>query len=200
MERWVTVSQPQKKPVLSKTYLQEGSPYQVVERSRSKWRQGAIQNQDPFGSLPIAEVMPLHNYTGIRDKKMPAKMTASLQKGLEILEADRLPNIKFVVAPNSKLLLFDGHHSLLSYFLFGKMQLTEIPYLVVSGPDFGPITSSEIAYFFPQTFRELVTKNWIGCVVNWEAPEEKKLEKREVASFGQLADQFRKRDKGAVKE
>ena len=124
-------------------------------------------------------------------------MRQGIRKYRHIKEADQLPNIKLVVAEENKLLLFDGHHSLLAYFLEGRKFLREVPYLVVSKPDYQPVSTEEIAMFFPAAKRGLVKENWRKYTVNWQSSVNNQLEQRGVNNFKELADRFRKRDESS---
>lgn len=198
MEKLVTISLPDE--TVAQLKVQDDSPYQAVEKIKNKWRLVLEKGESPFGKYKISEVLPIHNQTGIRDQSQIDRMRRSLTKGLNLLDRNELPNVKLVVAPDKKLLLFDGHHSLLTYFSHGKQLLQEVPYLVVSNSGLKPVSSGTISYFFPDEARDLVKKNWENYTVNWHAQDGKLFEKRKVHSLKELSSAFRKRDKGTVKK
>lgn len=201
MDRIVTISLPtfeNEKTV--KTKLKEDSPYLLVESLPKSWKKLAKEGGNVFGSYEISNMLPIHNATGIRDLKQITKMGKAVKSGKHILGNADLPNIKMVVAPSGRLLVFDGHHSLISYYNQGKRYLSEIPYLVISDNDFGPVTPEEISFFFPKDFREEVIRSWENYTVNWEAAAGNQVEKRRVSNFAELVAALGKRDKSAVKK
>ena len=179
-------------------YLEQDSPYKLIESLRRNWKRELEPAKSYFGNCEIGEVLPIHNSSGIRDQEQISQMQENLKVGQDILERDQLPNIKLVVAPNQKLLLFDGHHSLLSYFYHGKRFMREIPYIIISSENYREVSSEEISYFFPENSREEIMKDWKRFTVNWQANVGEQLEVRKVYSIADLASELSKRNKGAV--
>lgn len=173
-------------------------PYELVELIRKDLSKLVEEESDYFATYLLSDIMPIHNFSGVRDLNQIKQMQGKIAKGEEILEKDGLPNIKLVVAPNGQLLIFDGTHTLMAYLLQGKKLLSEIPYLVISAEKCAPVSAGEISIFFPVDSREQVKKNWNSYVVNWQAKPGLQAEKREFNSMGELALEFGKRYKGAV--
>lgn len=199
MKRVIVVSFPGNKfkKIVTVESVQK-SPYELVELVRKNLNNSVEEESNYYDIYKLSDIMPIHNLSGLRDLGQIRQMQEKIAQGSHILENDGLPNIKFVVAPNNKLLVFDGSHSLLAYLNAGKKVLSEIPYLVVAGENLTPITVEEMAVFFPERSRSLVTKDWFKYVVNWQAEPEMQLEKRNVNSLAELARELRKRDKSTV--
>ncbi len=200
MKRLITISFPQRKrQKLIFLNQKESSPYKMVEVARKNLAKALDSAKDIFGSRKIAEIIPIHNATGIRDPKQIKVMEAKIGKGEDVYEKDGLPNIKLIVTPDQGLLLFDGTHSMVAYFNQNKEFLREVPYLVLSGDDYSPVSSEEIAYFFPDKFKDKVKLYWREYVVNWQAGLNLQLEKREADSILELTNQLSKRNKSTIK-
>ena len=177
---------------------EEINPYKVVEQVKSIWESATPSAENTFGNYEISKILPIHNFSGIKDLEQIGRMRKKIVSGEEITEKDGLPNIKLIIAPNGKLLLFDGTHTLLAYFQAAKKLLKEIPYLLLSGGGFRPIGIEEVLYFFPEEERKRVAANWEKYVVNWQAEKGKQLEDRGVNSVGKLAKQLGERNKRSV--
>ncbi len=188
MQRDITLSLPDKTSEKVATLtLEATSPYTAIEKIRGQWQALLTEGESAFAKLKIRELLPLHNETGIRDPGQIKRMKVEVGRGEQILEKDNLPNVKLVVVPSGELLVFDGHHTLLSYLQQGKELLREIPFIAVSSKDYGPVTSGEIACFFPTFAKEKVSENWRKYVVNWQASGTQQLEERKVNTFEELA-------------
>lgn len=146
------------------------------------------QYQDsPIVSTLISDILSIHNPEGLRDPKQVAKMTAQLKSGQEVFHENGLPNVKLIVAPDGRLLLFDGHHSILAHLQVGHKTLKEVPHIVFSAAEFGPITAKEIARFFDPGDQNKIEDNWFGWTVDWQSTGDKTVARR-VETIGQLAD------------
>ncbi len=201
MKRVILVSFPERK--LQKLFELETiqkSPYEFVEFLRKDLTKLVETENDFFANYKLADIIPIHNASGIRDLNQIGQMQEKLGRGEHIYEKDELPNIKLVLVPNGKLLLFDGTHSLLAYFNEGKKLLKEVPYLVIFGEKFSYLEAEEISCFFPEQSRELVTIDWEKYVVNWQSQPDSQLEKRESSSILDLANKLSKRNKSSVKQ
>lgn len=200
-KRIVTVSLPNKGfEQVATIILAQDSPYKLIESLKENWKQELKQDESFFGNFEIGEVLPIHNASGIRDQSQISQMQEYLKQGQDIFGRDQLPNIKLVVVPNQKLLLFDGHHSLLSYFNHGKRFLREIPYIVISGENNQEVSDEEISFFFPENNREEILKDWKRFTVNWQAEVGEQLEVRRVYSIAELARELGKGNESAVKQ
>jgi len=71
----------------------------------------------------LGEIMNLHNITGIKSMNQIRKMVKQIKNGKGILSPRGLPNIKLVKTSQSEWIIFDGHHSLLSYMIAGRTYL-----------------------------------------------------------------------------
>lgn len=199
MRRLVFISQGiHDTPKVFEKDLDQESPYTLVEQARENLDSLKQSDNRIFAEYKISDVAPIHNISGIRDLTQVEQMQGKIKKGLHITEADGMPNVKLIVAPNNKLLLFDGTHTLLAYYFAGKILLGEVPHLIICGEDFSTVTPEEISYFFPKEAREKVTSNWENYAVNWQAEIGEQLETRKVRTLGQLATQLSKRDKSSI--
>jgi hypothetical protein len=114
-------------------------------------------------------------------------MEKELSLGKEIFHENGLPNCKLVLLADNKLLLFDGHHTMLAYVRSGKKLLKDIPHLIVSRQQLKPVSPEDIAHFFPKEAKKLILENCLNYVVNWQADPGKQVEERRVKSIGELA-------------
>lgn len=186
MRRKVFISLP-KGGFQAETSVEAESPYDVVEAVRQTWQTLLPQSINRYDTVLIGDIVPIHNPTGIRDIGQIDDMAGKIADSDHITEIDGLPNIKLVVAPNGRLLLFDGHHTLLAYYRQGRKTLAEVSYLVIASEDDNSVTPGEIATFFPPENRQKVAKNWQKFIVNWQAPSGKQLEERKVNTIEELA-------------
>ncbi len=135
----------------------------------------------------LREVLNLHNINGIKSMNQIRTMVKQIKNGKDILSPCGLPNIKFVKTKHSEWILFDGHHSLLSYMITGRKYLHEVPHFVVKNRR-GYVNDKEILIFFGLYSSKLHDSNWRNYVINWQAPREKQLCKREQNNMGELLD------------
>ncbi|MFX1376317.1 MAG: hypothetical protein ACFFA0_10920 [Promethearchaeota archaeon] len=137
----------------------------------------------------LRDVINLHNINGIKNMELIRTMIRKIKSGKEILSPHRLPNIKLVKTKHSEWILFDGHHSLLSYMIAGKKCLHEVPHLIVKSQN-GYVNDSEILVFFGIHSKILNDSDWRTYVINWQASKEKQLCKREQKNMGELFDKI----------
>ena len=135
----------------------------------------------------LREIINLHNINGIKSMNQIRTMVKQIKNGKDILSPSRLPNIKLVKTKQSEWILFDGHHSLLSYIIAGRKYLHEVPHFVVENRS-GYVNDKEILIFFGLHSSKLHDSNWRNYVINWQAPKEKQLCKREQNNMGELID------------
>ena len=133
----------------------------------------------------LREIINLHNSNGIESIDQIRTMVKQIKSGKEILSSRGLPNIKFVKTKYSEWVLFDGHHSLLSYMIAGRSYLHEIPHLIVENEN-GHVNDKEILIFFGIHSKILNDSDWRKYVINWQAPKEGQLCKREQKNMGEL--------------
>ena len=133
----------------------------------------------------LREIINLHNINGIKSKDQIRTMVKQIKSGKEILSSCGLPNIKFVKTKYSEWVLFDGHHSLLSYMIAGRSYLHEIPHLIVENEN-GHVNDKEILIFFGIHSKILNDSDWRKYVINWQALKERQLCKREQKNMGEL--------------
>jgi hypothetical protein len=133
----------------------------------------------------LREVINLHNINGIKSMNQIRTMVKQIKNGKDILSPWGLPNIKLVKTKHSEWILFDGHHSLLSYMIAGRKYLHEVPHFVVENRS-GYINDKEILIFFGLHSSKFHDSKWRNYVINWQAPREKQLCKREQNNMGEL--------------
>ena len=133
----------------------------------------------------LREIINLHNINGMGDIGQIRSMVKKIKSGKEILSPRGLPNIKLVKTKDLEWILFDGHHSLLSYMLAGRTYLHEVPHFIVENEN-GHVNDNEILIFFGFHSQILSDSNWRKYVINWQAPKEEQLCKREQKNMGEL--------------
>ncbi len=138
----------------------------------------------------LREVINLHDSNGIKSVSQIRTMVKKIKNGKDILSSRGLPNIKLVKTKQSEWILFDGHHSLLSYMIAGRNYLHEVPHFVVENSS-GYVNDKEILIFFGLHSSKLHDSNWRNYVINWQAPREKQLCKRKQNNMGELIDSTR---------
>ena len=135
----------------------------------------------------LREIINLHNINGIKNMNQIRIMAKEIKSGKHILSASGLPNIKLVKTVQSEWILFDGHHSVLSYMIAGRTYLHEIPHLVIQNKNCH-VNNKEILIFFGTHSKKLNDSNWRKYVINWQASKERQLCKREQNNMGELLD------------
>jgi hypothetical protein len=135
----------------------------------------------------LREIINLHNTDGIKSINQIRTMVKEIKSGNDILSPSGLPNIKLVKTVQLEWILFDGHHSFLSYMIAGRRYLHEIPHLVVENENCH-VNNKEILIFFGTHSKKLNDSNWRKYVINWQAPKERQLCKRKQNNMGELLD------------
>ncbi len=135
----------------------------------------------------LRTLINIHNDDGIKNIPQIANFSLKIKKGGDIVQSSGLPNIKLARLRSKDLLVFDGHHSLLSYLAAGKIFLDEIPHIIVSG-DKGFLKNEEILVFWGHHAPKIPAKNWGLFVINWQNPENKQLCPRIQRNMGELFD------------
>ncbi len=133
----------------------------------------------------LREIINLHNINSIKSMNQIRTMVKQIKSGKEILSPHGLPNIKLVKTKQSEWVLFDGHHSLLSYMIAGRTYLYEVPHFIVENEN-GHVNDKEILIFFGIHSKILNESDWRKYVINWQAPKEGQLCKREQKNMGEL--------------
>ena len=114
-------------------------------------------------------------------------MVKEIKSGNDILSPSGSPNIKLVKTEQSEWILLDGHHPLLSYMIAERTYLHEVPHFVIEDEN-GHVNDKEILIFFGMHSKKLSDSNWRKYVINWQAPKERQLCKREQNNMGELLD------------
>ena len=135
----------------------------------------------------LREIINLHSINGIKSMNQIRTMVKEIKSGNDILSPSILPNIKLVKTVQSEWILFDGHHSLLSYMIAGRTYLHEVPHFVIEDEN-GHVNDKEILIFFGMHSKKLNDSDWRKYVINWQAPKERQLCKREQNNMGELLD------------
>ncbi|MHA2128033.1 MAG: hypothetical protein ACW99E_22260 [Promethearchaeota archaeon] len=135
----------------------------------------------------LREIINLHNINGIKNINQIKTMVTQIKNGKDVLSPLGLPNIKLVKTKQAEWILFDGHHSLLSYMIAGRIYLHEIPHFIVENEN-GHVNEREILIFFGFHSSKLHDSNWRNYVINWQAHKEKQLCEREQKNMGELVD------------
>lgn len=135
----------------------------------------------------LTDIINLHNDDGIRDTIKIKEMARKIRSGSHILKPNDLPNIKLVKSTSGDYVLFDGHHSMLSYLSLGKVFLDELPYLFIVNQE-GYVSDEEILVFFGEHSHKIPAKNWKDFVINWQASHDEQLCFRRQRNMGELFD------------
>jgi hypothetical protein len=70
--------------------------------------------------------------------------------------------------------------------LCGRRTLKEVPHLVVAGAHGGTVSDNEILVFFGEHAGRVTERTWRDFVINWQAPREQQLERRDQHNMGEL--------------
>jgi len=141
--------------------------------------------------IKLKEIVNLHNNTGIKNISQIKDMNLTIKTGKDIFNVNGMPNIKLVNTKSQKLVLFDGHHSLLAYMFSGKTYLHETPHIIVEDEKKGYVEDEEIIVFFGQHKKKIMSKDWRNYVINWQSPKNMQLEKRIQNNMGELYDSIK---------
>jgi len=167
--------------------------YDAVE----KFEEGAFKKIKTKGNIKsnekieLRKIINLHNSDGIRDVNQIESMIKELKSGKEIFSKSGIPNIKLIKTKNDEFVLFDGHHSLLSYMYFGKKYLDEIPHLIIEKKaDF--FSDDEIKYFFIEHADKLKNKDWRNYAMNWQELKENQLCEKKEKNMGEVFNLIKK--------
>ena len=158
--------------------------YHFEKESGSKIKETMEEVKKP---VLLREIINLHNIDGIKSMNQIRTMVKKIKSGNDILSPSGLPNIKLVKTEQSEWILFDGHHSLLSYMIAGRTYLHEVSHFVVEDEN-GHVSDEEILIFFGIHSKKIINSNWRKYVINWQAPKERQLCKREQNNMGELLD------------
>jgi hypothetical protein len=154
------------------------------KESGSKRKETIEEVKEP---ILLREIINLHNVDGIQSVSQIRTMVKEIESGNDILSPRGLPNVKLVQTEQSEWILFDGHHSLLSYMIAGRTYLHEVPHFVIEDEN-GHVNDKEILVFFGGHSKKLADSNWRKYVINWQAPKARQLCKREQNNMGELFD------------
>ena len=171
--------------------------YDIVDRFEKKIFPKLDQRTEPIEvkrKTELKNVLNIHNDDGIRDIHQIKQLADALKSGKHILPRG-LPNIKLVKTMEGRLLLFDGHHSMLAYISTGKTHLEEIPHLMITGKEKGYIEDNDIIVFYGEHASDIEGCNWRDNVINWQATKDKRLCKRVQNNMGELFSAIDKRVK-----
>jgi len=137
--------------------------------------------------VPLRSLINIHNQDGIKDIYQIIDFTTKIKKGEDIVKPSGLPNIMLARLRSKDYLVFDGHHSLLSYMAAGRIFLDEIPHLIVSGNK-GFLNNTDILVFWGPHAPKISPKKWKNFTVNWQNPIERQLCLRKQRDMGELFD------------
>lgn len=135
-------------------------------------------------STLLGDIINLHDEGGLKMNKI-LKMSKSLRNGEQLLFSSGLPNIKLVMTEEREWVLFDGHHTLISYILSNKKYLSEVPHLIIESKS-GFFKDESIHVFYGKHSKKLRDKNWRDYVVNWNVPYNKQLSFRKRKNINEL--------------
>lgn len=134
----------------------------------------------------LREIINLHDEEGLKLKRI-IKMSSSINSGNHIIAKPGLPNIKLIKTSDNKVLVFDGHHTIISYLLEGKKYLSEIPHILFES-EIGYFKDDDISVFFLRHKNKIKKDNWRKYVANWNLPFSKQITLRKRQNIGELYD------------
>ena len=135
--------------------------------------------------VALRDILNIHNDDAIRDLAQVRRMTGAIKSGKHIF-FQGMPNVKLVKTKDNQLLLFDGHHSMLTYMNSGKTYLEEIPHMIIADEDKGYIDDKDIVVFYGEHAKAIKNYGWKQYVINWQAVKEKQLCRRVQRDMGEL--------------
>ena len=139
--------------------------------------------------IPLKEVVNIHNVDGIESVERIMEMSERILAGEHLTEDSNVPNIKLVWTDAGKLLLFDGHHTMLAYMLSGRNYLHEVPHIIVENHGIVYVTPGEISVFYGEHAARSEGR-WRRYVVNWMKPRGSQLDVRRERNMGELLAHF----------
>ena len=138
------------------------------------------------GDYPLKHILNLHDREGIKSPEQIAVMVSGIKKGYHMINVNNVPNIKLVPTIRKELVIFDGHHSLLAYMSLGMKYLDEVPHLIVRNEHSSCVNEEDILVFFGPHAKSLKNKNWRDYTINWQAPFEDQIRKRQLKNMMEL--------------
>lgn len=150
------------------------------------FKYASVNEKDYVG---LRDIINLHDEEGLKLYKIK-RMVSRLNFGSHIMNETGLPNIKLVRTKDNKYLVYDGHHTLLSYLLLGKRYLFEIPYIFVES-EVGYFDDEDISIFFLRHKNKIKKDDWRKYVANWNQPIDKQITLRKRKNIGELFDAIR---------
>jgi hypothetical protein len=133
----------------------------------------------------LRNIVNLHDEGGLKPLKIK-KMLSSLENG-EFIGNKKIPNIKIIKTKENKMLVFDGHHSILSYLSLGKRYLSEIPHMLIESEN-GYFEDDEISVFFGNHQRKIKNQDWRDYVINWNNSSRNQIQVRRRNNIGEVFD------------
>lgn len=135
--------------------------------------------------FPLVRLVNLHDEEGIRHLPQIRAMISAIRRGKDILDRGGIPNIKLFRDRQGRLVVFDGHHSLLAYMIVGRQRLREIPYILLSSnTPSGRISDQDIRVVFGPLASQV--SDWRLFTINWQAPAGHQLTFRRQQTMGEL--------------
>ena len=117
-------------------------------------------------------------------------MVKPISHGRHLFAKSGIPNIKLIKGENNEWIIFDGHHTLMTYLFLKRTKLSQIPHLVINGEN-GFFQDECINVFFGDHSKKLKNQNWRDYVINWNVPLNKQLSIRKRNSIGELFEAVR---------
>ncbi|MBR9704799.1 hypothetical protein GOV12_05280 [Candidatus Pacearchaeota archaeon] len=137
----------------------------------------------------LDNIINLHDEQGLQIKKI-SRMIKTLKTGKHILSRNGLPNIKLVQSKNKEWILFDGHHTLLSYKLLNNELLNQVPHMIIQS-DLGYFNDNHLRVFFGNHSKKLINKDWRKHVINWNEKVNNQLRIRKRNNIKELYNEIK---------
>ncbi len=164
--------------------------YKTVDRFRDNYFPHITPAALPVTEIDcdslLADVINLHNCSGIGSVDRIGEMVEKVNSGQDILMGDGLPNPKLVKTERDEMVLFDGHHSALAYMSVGRKYLSEIPHLLILSDEKTGVSDAEVHAFFGDLAVALSGEDWRQYAINWAGSEGGQLETRRQRNLGEL--------------
>jgi hypothetical protein len=136
--------------------------------------------------IQLRSIINLHDEDGIDVKKIRG-MAKDIYSKKHIFSEYKIPNIKLVKLESNELVVFDGHHTLLSYISCDKKYLHQIPHIIITNEK-GSFKNQAIKLFLGKHSKKLKGKSWRDYVINWNVPFNAQLSLRKRKNIGEVFD------------
>lgn len=137
--------------------------------------------------FPLGNLINLHDEDAINIKKIN-KMSNFLKSKKHILTKSGLPNIKIVKSRRNELIVFDGHHTLISYMNNNKNYLSEVPFVLINSTS--GFDDEHIKVFYGKHKKRLKDDDWRNYSINWNEKKDFQISPKKRYNMSELYNAF----------